>query len=213
MYSRQAGRLDDGLGAVPALDVPRGGTTERLKDGIVNLRNNRHGVVLVLATVALGGSGASRAAPTPTSLQSGSQVAAVVYSAARSVTVTAPSIRSREVADALRRAAVERGANVFILADDRYVREPAGFLSALSLVPGIQVRLVRGVSQSWVIVDGKVALAGPLVWEVASPLESRATVVDRGQATLARLSGWFSRSWKVARVYRYTLRVPMSSPR
>lgn len=160
--------------------------------------------VTLVALLGLGGAPAhGQPVAGPRVLASPEQVGASLYASAREVLVVTPYLRSQAVADGLRRAAVERGARVFVLADDRYVAEPASYLTGLSLVRGVQVRLLRGLSVSQATVDRKVTLAGPLIADVADPLSAQATLAERSPRKVAQASAWFTRNWSVATPYTY----------
>lgn len=157
--------------------------------------------VLRAAVLLLGIATARAAAPTA-SLAS-TDVGAAVYAVERNVTLVAPSLRSRDVADALRRAARDRGVRVFLLVDQGATLDPGGYVGALSLAPNVQVRVLRGVTEEYAVLDARAVLRGPLVWNLPSPLDARPTTARRDPAEVRAASAWFNRAWRVARPYTY----------
>ncbi|PNY79675.1 hypothetical protein [Deinococcus koreensis] len=166
-------------------------------------------MVLMPALVALTVCGGARAERSWT-LTTSQQVGASLYEATSEVLLVTPTLRSKDVAEALRRAAVERGVRIFLIADGRYVNEGASYLASLSLTPGIQVRLVRGLEASRATIDRQMTVSGPLLADVPSPRRPGATLALQQPQAVRVASTWFSKAWATARPYRY--QVP-ASPR
>lgn len=118
---------------------------------------------------------AARGAQEDGRLTSPAEVAAFVHAATRHVWFVAPTLTSQEVADALRRAAVERGAAVYLLAQQDQATQPASYVQGLSRLRGVQVRLAARVEEAALVIDGRHLIRGPLVYRVAVPTEAAAT--------------------------------------
>jgi hypothetical protein len=111
--------------------------------------------VKILLAALLTSSTLGRPSNPPLVLESEADVARVIASASREVLLFAPSLRSRVVANAIRRSAVENGVRVFVVADVASVEQRSSFLPALSILRAparVQVRLRRGVSSAWLVV-------------------------------------------------------------
>ncbi|WP_102127579.1 hypothetical protein [Deinococcus planocerae] len=169
------------------------------------------GVASLLACLSLSGQAAP--APDRQTLASAQAVGASLYAATGEVLLVTPTLRSREVAEGLRRAATERGVNVYLLADARFVGEGASYLGGLSLIPRIQVRLVRGLRGARATIDRRVLLSGPLLADVVSPLRGEPTVAVREPRAVAQASAWFTRTWNTAAPYRYRPPTPPARAR
>ncbi len=130
-------------------------------------------------------------------------VGAALYTASREILIVTPSIRSKDVAEALRKTAVERGIAIFVIADARLINEPAGYLSGLSLLEKIQVRLVQGLTSSQALIDRNVMISGPLLFDGPNPLEKRPTVAATDAEVNNRTVTWFNQVWKTAKPYKY----------
>jgi hypothetical protein len=143
-------------------------------------------------------------------LESPKAVGSVLYTGTQEILLVAPSVRSKEVADGLRRAATERGTPIFILADARFIEERAGYLPGLSLVKNVQIRLLRGVQTSQAIVDRKLLISGPLLFDIANPLETKPTEALTETRRVNAAINWFAGAWKAAKPYTY--RPPNTKP-
>lgn len=161
---------------------------------------------VLLISCALGWATAQTAAqPTTRALESPKVVGGVLYAGTQEILLVAPSVRSKEVADGLRRAAVERGTPIFIIADASLAGERAGFLPGLSLLGNVQVRLLRGVVQPSAVVDRKLLISGLLLFDIPSPLETRLTEARTDPRAINDAVRWFTKAWKLAKPYKYSL--------
>jgi hypothetical protein len=164
-------------------------------------------VVVVLLVL----SGLGYATGIPVVLEREADVARVITAARHEVLVTAPSLRSRAVANALREAVVQSGVRVLILCDAKQVAEPSSFVPALSLLKGrglqLEVRVLRGVRRANLIVDGTRVVFGALV---AAPwtygLEPTRLVMDAAEAQTQTRA--FFAQWKWAAPWAHTIRPP-----
>lgn len=135
-------------------------------------------------------------------------VSATLYSASREILIVSPSIRSKDVAEALRKAALERGVTIFVIADARLVGEPAGYLSGLSLLENVHVRLVQGLTSSRATIDRTIVVSGPLLFDSPNPLENRPTFAATDPQATATTVAWFNRVWSTAKPYKYEIQLP-----
>ena len=94
-------------------------------------------------------------------LSTSADVVQTLGAASQEVMLAAPLLRSKEVADALRIALVERGVPVFILAPAEGVEDPASYLMSLALT-GASVG-VAPVDEAFIIIDRTVLVQGPLL--------------------------------------------------
>lgn len=103
------------------------------------------------------------------------EVAAFAHAASRHIWLVAPTLTSQEVADALRRAAVERGVAVCLLAQHDQATFPASYVQGLSRLRGVQVRLAKRVEEAALVIDDRYLIRGPLVYRVTVPGEPAET--------------------------------------
>ncbi len=130
-------------------------------------------VVIVLMLVALPRDGLAGRVSTV------SDVAALIDSAQREVIVVAPVLRVKAIANALRKAVVERGLSLKILTGSASVRDGASYWWGLQQA-GAQVRTVSSVTGYEVIVDRQVRVTGDLIGRILSPTELGNTVLEKG---------------------------------
>jgi hypothetical protein len=136
-------------------------------------------------------------------LESPKAVGSVLYTGTQEILLVVPSVRSKEIADGLRRAATERGTPIFILADVSLIEERAGYLPGLSLIKNVQIRLLRGVQTSQAVVDRKLLIAGPLLFDIPNPLEPKPTEALTETRRVNAAINWFAGAWKTAKPYAY----------
>ena len=152
-------------------------------------------VVAALLLIVFGSSLAQVAAPaTPDA------VAQFIHSAQLEVILAAPVLRVPEVADALRRAVVERGVSVKILTGDSSLGDGASFWWGLQRA-GADLRLVREVRGYELFIDGSTRLSGDLIGRVLSPNEGAEVTLER-DATVSARADRLRSIWAKARVNR-----------
>lgn len=120
------------------------------------------GCLLLLGSVALAQT--DWMPPPPTGAQTlGTPVEVVqtLDTASQEVMLAAPLLRSEEVADALRKALIERGVPVYILAPVGGIEDPASYFMSLALT-GASVS-VAPVDEAFIVVDRTVLVQGPLL--------------------------------------------------
>jgi hypothetical protein len=147
----------------------------------------------------------------PVKLDYASDVAQVIASSRREILVLAPNLRSRIVANALRKAVVESGVSLEILCDASLLNERSSFIPMLSMLHErkhhVTVRVLRDVNRTLLIVDQSRAVFGPLVSEpdsFGSQPKRLATDVLEAQVQ-ART---FRVQWQRATLWTYTIKSP-----
>jgi hypothetical protein len=147
----------------------------------------------------------------PVRLYHASEVAQVVASSRREVLMLVPSLRSRVVANALRKAVVEGGVLLELLCDASLVNERSSFIPMLSMLRqrnrDVTVRVLRGVNRAVLIVDQSRAVFGPLVSEPGSfGLQPTRLVTDALEAQAQART--FRSQWQKARPWTYSIKSP-----
>ena len=64
--------------------------------------------------------------------------------------VMTQGVVNQDLADSIRRAAVERGVKIYLLIPPDLVQQPASFVPALSSLDGVYVRLIRHNEDFWI---------------------------------------------------------------
>lgn len=125
------------------------------------------------------------------------------------VLLVSPTFYSRPVADAIRRAAVERGVTVQILVEASHVEDPAAYLAGLSRLPRVEVQVVQRVQDAALLSDGRYLLRGPLVWTVPAPAgapDMQLADLQDGSLEMVALRRWLrqvAQVWAQATRYAY----------
>ncbi len=151
----------------------------------------------------------------PEALTTPEAVAEQLGAANEQLLVMVPTVRSQPLAEALRKAAVERGVRVYLLVSPEYVEEGGSFVPALAILDGVQTRLAL-VDRSFVIADrGEAAflLEGEVLGESSQSFDTRETYALRDAATLSQRESLFEDVWLAAPEYTSLIeRMPFSSP-
>ena len=147
----------------------------------------------------------------PFKLDHASDVAQVIASSRHEILMLVPSLRSRAVADALRKAVVEGGVSLEILCDASSVNERSSFIPMLSLLHQrkhkVTVRVLRGINRATLIGDESRAVFGPLISEPDSfGLQPTRLVTDGLEAQVQARA--FRVQWQRAIPWTYTLNAP-----
>ncbi len=145
----------------------------------------------------------SAVAQAPEALTTPEAVAAQLGAANEQLLVMVPTVRSQMVAEALRKAAVERGVKVFLLVSPEYVEEGGSFVPALAVLEQVQTRLAL-VDRSFVVADrGEAAflLEGAILGSSARGFDARETYALRDAATLSDRGHLFEDVWLAAPEY------------
>jgi hypothetical protein len=150
----------------------------------------------------------------PVALERSTEVSEVIASARTRIRILAPSLRARGVADALRKALVEGGVHVQILCDANLVAERSSFVPILSLLRErklpVEVRLLRGVTRTVLVVDESRAVFGALIAEPESFGLSPTRLVNDANEARAQTQ-FFDAQWKRATRWKYTITPPKFS--
>ena len=153
-------------------------------------------ILLALSPVAF-------AAP-PEAFTTPAAVAVQVGAATEQLLVMAPAVRSFELAEALRRAAAERGVQVFLLVSPAFVDAGDSFVPALAVLPNVQTRLAL-VDRAFVIAgwgEGAFLLEGEWLGENAPAPGARDLYALTDATTVADRSRLFGDVWLAAPAYR-----------
>lgn len=163
-------------------------------------------LLLVLASGSL--------AQTSTALGTPDAVVAQLAAATEQLLVMVPTVRSQELAEALRQAAVERGVRVYLLVSPDYVEEGGSFVSSLAVLANVYTRLAL-VDRSFIVADrGEAAflLEGEGLGSAQS-FDSRDTYALRDAPTIGNRGRLFEDVWLAAPEYRSLIeRLPFTSP-
>jgi hypothetical protein len=147
----------------------------------------------------------------PVRLDHASEVIQVVASSRREILILIPSLRSRAVANALRRAVVEGGVSLEILCDASLVNERSSFIPMLSMLHerkhNVTVRVLRGVNRTLLVMDQSRAVFGPLVSEPDSfGLQPTRLITDALEAQVQARA--FRSQWQRATPWTHTVKSP-----
>jgi hypothetical protein len=147
----------------------------------------------------------------PVRLDHAAEVAQMVASSRHEILILAPSLRSRVVANALRKAVVEGGVSLEILCDTSLVNERSSFIPMLSMLQqrkhNVTVRVMRSVNRTLLVMDQSRAVFGPLVSEPDSlGLQPTRLITDAPEAQAHGRA--FRARWQIARPWTYTVKSP-----
>jgi hypothetical protein len=151
----------------------------------------------------------------PLELRGEEDVAKIILAARDHVFVLAPQLRSSVIANALRKVAVEGGVRVLILCDTGRLEERNGYIAALSKLSErkrpLEVRSLRGIVVSTLVVDDTRMVIGPLVSERwAYGLEPTRLTLEPREAF--RQSKYFWTQWKRGKPWVFKVSNPTFSP-
>jgi hypothetical protein len=151
----------------------------------------------------------------PLELRSEEDVAKIILAARDHVFVLAPQLRSSVIANALRKVAVEGGVRVLILCDTGRLEERNGYIATLSKLQErkrpLEVRSLRGINNSTLVVDDTRMVIGPLVSERWTyGLEPTRLLLEPREAS--RQSKYFWTQWKRGKPWVFKVSNPTFSP-
>lgn len=149
-------------------------------------------LTLVLLTVAA-------AAQTQQVLNSSEQVVKALNTATDEILIVTDVLREVEVADALREAIAVRGVPVYMLIPPSTVEENASYTASLAHA-GAQVRLSE-VGGSFLTIDRRIIIAGPLIGNLSQSEEGMPTVYIDDPTYAAQFVEGFIQSFEAAQVY------------
>ena len=151
----------------------------------------------------------------PAVLRTPTAVAAQLGAANEQLLVMVPTVRSPEIAEALRHAAVERDVKIYLIVSAEYVEEGGSFVAALSVLENVFTRLAI-VDRAFAIGDrgvGAFLIEGDVLGQNAPTLGAQETYAVRDSTTLARRGRLFEDVWLAAPAYRSLIeRLPFSAP-
>lgn len=137
----------------------------------------------------------------PGTLQSTAEVVQAIDTATQELMVAADLLRSKEVANALRRAAVDRSVTIFMVAPPENITDPSSYFVSLAFAD-IAVRLVS-FEGSFLVIDRTVLIEGPLIAGVKQ-LPRAQVAPTRLSQDVAEVSSFvesFYRSFSAAQPY------------
>lgn len=140
----------------------------------------------------------------PDALATSQQVVAQLDRANEQMLMMAPSVFSKPIAEAVRRAAAERGVQVFVLVSPAWVEAPGSYIASLALLGGVQVRLAV-TERRFVVVDvdsDAFVIEGGLVSEAARRFDERPTYALADPQEVQDRAALFTRVWRAATPYR-----------
>lgn len=151
----------------------------------------------------------------PLELRGEEDVAKIILAARDHVFVLAPQLHSAVIANALRKVAVEGGVRVLILCDTGRLEERSGYIAALSKLQErkrpLEVRSLRGINTSTLVVDDTRMVIGPLVSERWTyGLEPTRLLLEPREAS--RQSKYFWTQWKRGKPWVFKVSNPTFSP-
>ena len=135
------------------------------------------------------------------------ELLAALESTPSQLLVVAPTVANREIADALRRAATQRGTRVFIVASPELVEASYSYVPSLALLAHVQVRLGR-VERSFIVAGrGEAALLieGVQVGAIAAAPDQPSTYSSREASLVGERARLFTSLWRAARPYHTAL--------
>lgn len=130
-------------------------------------------------------------------------IARVIDATRQEILLSAPIVRHEAVADALRRAIVNRGVQVFIMVSPFGANAPDSYVHALSLI-GANVR-VGPDTDPFLIADRATILSGPLLVDVVSVVGEDGSFMIHEPTTVRMLTARFVEAYAAARDFEYVL--------
>lgn len=140
----------------------------------------------------------------PQPLSTAQQVAAQLGSAREQLLLVTPSVSSKPLAEAIRRAATERGVQVFIVVAPAWAEAPGSYVASLALLDGVQVRLAE-TERQFVIVnasDDAFVIEGGLVSTSVRRFDERPTYAFADPRDVSDRALLFAELWRSAVPYR-----------
>lgn len=130
-------------------------------------------------------------------------VAARFSSARQQLIVVTPVIDTKVVAEAIRRVAVERGVNVFLLLAPEFVEAPSSYGASLGALAGVQIRLAN-IDRSFALVDADqtaVVLEGALLGSGSAAFLTQESYAITDAKVISARSALFAETWEEAVPY------------
>lgn len=140
----------------------------------------------------------------PQSLSDAQQVAAQLGRAQEQLLLVTKSVSSKPLAEALRRAAAERGVRVFIVVAPASVEAPGSYVASLALLGGVQVRLAQ-TERQFVVVDvasDAFVIEGSLISTSVRRFDERPTYAFAEPQAVGERALHFAELWRSAVPYR-----------
>ncbi len=140
----------------------------------------------------------------PKPLTTAQQVAAQLGRAHEQLLLVTPSVSSKPLAEALRRAAAERGVQVFIVVAPAWAEAPGSYVASLALLEGVRVRLAETERQFVVVdvADDAFVIEGSLVSASTQRFDERPTYAFANPQAVGERALHFAELWRSAVPYR-----------
>lgn len=139
-----------------------------------------------------------------TPLPNAPAVAEQLGRAQQQLLLVTPTLLSKPVAEAVRRAVAERGVEVFIVTSQALVAAPGSFAMSLALLPGVQIRLSETERRFALVDTGAAAFGveGLLISEAQRGFNARPTFAFAAPAEVQDRAAIFQTLWSAATPYR-----------
>lgn len=137
-------------------------------------------------------------------LSTAQQVASQLGRAHEQLLLVTPSVSSKPLAEAVRRAAAERGVKIFIVVAPASVEAPGSYVASLALLDGVQARLAE-TERQFVIVDvadDAFVIEGSLVRATTRRFDEQPTYAFADPQAVDERASRFAELWRSAVPYR-----------
>lgn len=138
-------------------------------------------------------------APTQQVLNSTEKIVEIINTATDEILLVTDVLRTVEVADAMREALAVRGVPVYILIPPNTVGENVSYIASLAHA-GANVRLSE-VGGSFLVLDRRITMAGPLIGSLGQASEGMPTVFIDDPTYAAQFVDGFIQSFEEAQIY------------
>lgn len=138
-----------------------------------------------------------------TPLPDASAVAEQLGRAQQQLLLVTPTLLSKPVAEAVRRAVAERGVEVFVVTSPASVAAPGSYAMSLALLPGVQIRLAETQRRFALVDTGASAFGveGLLISEAQRGFNARPTFAFSAPAEVQDRAAIFQTLWPAATPY------------
>lgn len=157
----------------------------------------------VLFLLLLSWSGAQDLSGLAASISSQSEIARLIATATDEVLLAVPTLLSPTLAEALREAVVVRGVRIFLLVSADHAEDRASYVMSLRLA-GAEVRLAE-VAESYLVVDRRHMVSGPLLAALEGAQVFEKTAQSRDGDDMSRVIAWFYVAFRASLSYEPTI--------
>ena len=146
----------------------------------------------------------------PRELKDEQELVGIVRSSESRLLLLTPTLHSKNLANALRAISLERGVTILILTTPNATTDRASLIPALSLLKrnghSLEVRLLRNVSRTLLIVDDRRMVIGPMVSGIWSG--GAQTRLDLEPNTARSEAANFLAQWRRAKPWQLEIKNP-----